>query len=350
MKTLPIHQTKFRLLLHTPTASFGVAILAVLGLAASLAPLAQAQTPFDAQIKNNSLAVSPDERLAAVSYSDEKRVIVYDLQTGKAIKTLEGYVTPRNIVFAPDGQRFFVSDSSLGTVNVVDATSFETIARYPVGYGVFGTVLTSDGRTLYANNEAANTVTALDTTDGSAKAVISGFSQPRQGIRLAPDGKEAFVTNFLGDKITIVDLATHKITGEITGFQALRAISITKDGKTLYAGNSGSDEVAVVDLARREIVERVPVGKDPYGAALTPDGKFVYSGNKADNSLSVIDTATRKVVGTITGFQEPRQAIVFTKDGKTAYVLNKDLSIAVVDTATYRIVRTLLTPQTAAGR
>ena len=316
--------------------------LAVPGLAVGPVPSIRAEAPFDASIKNNSLAVSPDERLAAVCYSDEPRVIVYDLQTDQPVKTQAGYVTPRNIVFAPNGKRFFVSDSSLGTVNVVDAATFETLARYPVGHGVFGTVLTADGRTLYANNEAANTVTAVDTVDGSAKAVIPGFAQPRQGIRLGPDGKEAFVTNFLGDKITVVDLATHKPTGEITGFKALRAISISQDGQTLYAGNSGANEVAVVDLAKREIVARVPVGRDPYGAALTPDGRFVYSGNKADNSLSVIDTATRKVIATIPGFQEPRQAIVFTKDGKTAYVLNKDLSIAVVDTIAQQIVKTLL--------
>lgn len=346
MKTKSTHHSKPHAFLRS---SFGVKALAALGFVGSLTSLARAEAPFDADIKNNSLAVSPDEHLAAVSYSDEKRVIVYDLQTGKPLKTLEGYVNPRNIVFAPDGKRFFVSDSSLGTVNVVDAASFETVARYPVGYGVFGTVLTADCRTLYANDEAASTVTAVDTADGSAKAVIPGFSQPRQGIRLGPDGKEAFVTNFLGDKITIVDLATHKITGEITGFKALRAISISRDGKTLYAANSGSNEVAVVDLAKRAVVERIPVGKDPYGAALTPDGKFVYSGNKADNSLSVIDTETRKVIGTVTGFQEPRQAIVFTNDGKTAYVLNKDLSIAVVDTTTRQIVKTL-TPAAVPAR
>ena len=329
--------------------SFGVTALAVLGLASSLTCSARAEAPFDADIKNNSLAVSPDEHLAAVCYSDEQRVIVYDLQTGKAVKTLGGYVTPRNIVFAPDGKRFYVSDSSLGTVNVVDTATFETLARYPVGYGVFGTVLTADGKTLYANDEAASTVTAVDTADGSAKAVIPGFAQPRQGIRLSPDGKEAFVTNFLGDKIMVVDLATHKPTGEITGFKALRAISISKDGKTLYAGNSGANEVAIVDLAKREIVERVPVGKDPYGAALTPDGRFVYSGNKADNSLSVIDTGTREVIATITGFQEPRQAIVFTKDGQTAYVLNKDLSIAIVDAASRRVTKTI-TPEGGSTR
>ena len=330
-----------RNILKTFAVPLTVAALTAFTTFSGLVATSRAEAAFDADIKNNSLAVSPDEHLAAVSYSDEKRVIVYNLKTGQPIKTLEGYVSPRNIVFAPDGKRFFVSDSSLGTVNVVDAATFETVARYPVGYGVFGTVLSADGHTLYANNEAASTVTAVDTADGSAKAVIPGFAQPRQGIRLGPDGKEAFVTNFLGDKISVVDLATHRITGEIIGFKALRAISISKDGKTLYAGNSGGNEVAIVDLAKREIVERVPVGKDPYGAALTPDGRFVYSGNKADNSLSIIDTGTHKVVGTITGLQEPRQAIVFTKDGTTAYVLNKDLSIAVVDTMTRQIVNTI---------
>ena len=92
-----------------------------------------AEAPFDADIKNNSLVVSPDEHLAAVFYSDEKRVVVYDLQTGQPIKTLMGCVTPRNIVFAPDGRRYYVSASSLGTVSVVDAASFETVAPLPGG-------------------------------------------------------------------------------------------------------------------------------------------------------------------------------------------------------------------------
>ena len=256
-------------------ASFGVKALAALGFVSSLTSLAWGQSPFDADIKNNSLAVSPDEHLAAVSYSDEQRVIVYDLQTGKPIKTLTGYVTPRNILFAPDGKRFYVSDSSLGTVNVVDTANFGTLARYPVGYGVFGTVLTPDGRTLYANDEAASTVTVVDTADGSAKAVIPGFSQPRQGIRLGPDGKELFVTNFVGDKITVVDVATHKITGEITGFKALRAISISKGGTTLYAGNSGANEVAVVDLAKRAVVERIPWARTPTVRRSPPRARWL---------------------------------------------------------------------------
>ena len=70
-------------------SSFGVKALSALGFVSSLTSLARAEAPFDADIKNNSLAVSPDEHLAAVSYSDEKHVSAYGLQTGKPIKTLD---------------------------------------------------------------------------------------------------------------------------------------------------------------------------------------------------------------------------------------------------------------------
>lgn len=181
----------------------------------------------------------------------------------------------------------------------------------------------------------------FDTKTMLAEAVIPGFAQPRQGVKLSPDGKTVFVTNFLGDKITLVDTATNKITGEIAGFDKLRAISITKDGKTLFAANSGRNTIGVVDVAARKVTSEVVVGKDPYGAALTPDGRFVYSGNLKDNSLSVIDTGTLKVVATVTGLNEPRQAIAFSADNAHAYVLNRDLSVAVVDRAKNAVISTM---------
>ena len=305
---------------------------------------ATARVAFDGNIRNNSLALSPDEATAVVSYSERPDVVVYNLQTGAVRGVLHGYVTPRNIVFAPDGQSFYVSDSSLGIIARIDTASLQAQAPIAAGPGAFGTVLSKDGATLYVNNQATSTVTLFDTATNRARAVITGFAQPRQGVRLSPDGAALYVTNFLGDKVTIVDTATNKITGEIGGFRMIRAISVTADGKTLFAANSGSNNIAVVDIAKREITSTVPVGKDPYGAALSPDGRFVYAGNLGDNTVSVIDVASLKVVATITGFKEPRQAIVLTRDGKTAYVLNVDLSVAKVDRATQQVIGTLAAP------
>lgn len=306
---------------------------------------AAARMTFDGNIKNNSLALSPDESTAVVSYSERPDVVVYNLRKGEVRGVLRGYVTPRNIVFAPDGKSFYVSDSSLGEVVKVATDNLKTLTHLSAGPGAFGTALNKDGSKLYVNNQATSTVTRFDTGTDQARAVITGFAQPRQGVRLSPDGSKLYVTNFLGDKVTIVDTQTDKVEGEITGFSKIRAISVTTDGKTMFAANSGTNNIAVVDIAKREILGIVPVGKDPYGAALTPDGRFVYSGNLADNSVSVIEVDTLKVVATITGFKQPRQAIVFTQDGKLAYVLNEDLSVSKVDRASQQIVSTLAAPK-----
>ena len=334
---LPYEEILMNVIKKTVTAlTLGVALAASMSAWA-----AQDRWTFDGDIHNNSLAVSPDETTAVVSYSQRPDVVVYDLKTGKVRQVLTGYVTPRNIVFSPTGDVFYLSDSSLGVVRKIDTKTLKVIADIPLGAGAFGTTLSKDGSLLYVNNEAASTLSVIDLDHQRPVAVVPGFSQPRQGIRVSPDGKTVYVTNFLGDKITLVDSKTNTIEGEITGFNKLRAISISADGNTLYAANSGSNSIAVVDTQKRAITTTVMVGKDPYGAALTPDGLHVYSGNLGDNSLSVIDTKTLKVTTTVTGLKAPRQAIVFTKDKSKAYVLNEDLSISTVDLDSNKVVSTL---------
>lgn len=310
----------------------------------SFAYEASARWTFDGNIRNNSLAISPNETMAVASYSERPEIIVYDLKSNKVRGLLPGYVTPRNIVFDPSGKVFYVSDSSLGIVLKINSDTLETMSTIPVGPGAFGTEISKDGKVLYINNQAASTVTVYDLEKNQPISVITGFAQPRQGIKLSSDGEHLFVTNFLGDKISVVNKNSNKIEAEIKGFDKLRAISITQDGHTLFAANSGSNNIAVVDVDKKQIVKTIPVGKDPYGAALTPNESALYSGNMTDNTLSVITLPSMRVTATIPGLKQPRQAIVFTHDSKTAFVLNEDLSVSKVDLASKKIV-TQIGPQ-----
>lgn len=60
------------------------------------------------------------------------------------------------------------------------------------------------------NNQAHNSVTVVDLEKRKPIDVITGFAQPRQGIKVSSDGKYIFVTNFQGDKVSIVDATTKK--------------------------------------------------------------------------------------------------------------------------------------------
>jgi YVTN family beta-propeller protein len=313
------------------------------GAAASSAPAPpeNGRTGFDAEITNNSLAVSPDEKTAVASDSREKSLLIYDLAEGGLRKKLGGFGTPRNIVFINDGSQFVVSDSSLGTLRFYSTKDYTLQDEVVVGPGAFGTAVSPDGKTIYVNNQAHNSVTVVDLEARKPVGVITGFSQPRQGIKVSPDGKHVFVTNFEGDKVTVVDAASRKITRELTGFSKIRGISVTADGNTLYAANSGRNSISVVDLRRGDITNEIHVGREPYGAALSPDGKLLFASNKADNTIDVIDVTENALVKTLEGFKEPRQAIVFSHGQNRAYVLNRDLSVARVNVEDLSITDTV---------
>ena len=288
-------------------------------------------TAFDADITNNSLAVSPDEKTAVVSDSREKSLLVYDLAAGGLRKKIDGFGTPRNIVFINEGSQFVVSDSSLGTLRFYSTDDCTLQDEVVVGPGAFGTAVSPDGKTLYVNNQAHSSVTVVDLEARKPTDVITGFSRPRQGIKVSPDGKRVFVTNFEGDKVTVVDADSRQVLRELTGFSKIRGISVTADGNTLYAANSGRNSISVVDVRNGEVTNEIEVGREPYGAALSPDGTTLFASNKADNTIDVIDVTENTVVKTLNGFKEPRQAIVFSADQNRAYVLNRDLSIARVN-------------------
>jgi len=286
--------------------------------------------PFDGSITNNALAISPDEQFAVVSDSRVQSIRVYDLVRGTLRKEIDGFVTPRNVLFVDGGKTFVVSDSTLGTLRFYDLKQLTLKDEVVVGPGAFGTAVSPDGRTLYVNNQAHSSVTIVDLEKRKPTAVIAGFAQPRQGIVVSPDGRYVFVTNFKGDKVSIVDAATKSIVREITGFEMIRGISVTKDG-ILYAANSGRDSISVVDITQGKIMSEVKVGREPYGAALSPDGKLLFASSKADNTIDVITVSDYRVIKTIKGFLEPRQAIIFNRAGDIAYVLNRDLSISRVN-------------------
>lgn len=297
--------------------------------------------PFDADIKNNTMAVSPDERVAVVANSESGKVRVIDLNGVHRTRELGGYVTPRNILFAPDGTSFYLSDSSRGVVDQIALRSARLSSRMPLGAGAFGTAMTNDGNRLYVNNQASNTVTVIDLSLRQPVTVIGGFAQPRQGIKLSPANDMLYVTNFQGDRVTKVDPATNEVIAQFQGFNQIRGLSISGDGSRLYGANSGDNTISIVDTASGTTVGRVPVGDKPYGAALSPDESVLLSGDLGSHTLTVVDPTTGGVKGAITGTKGPRQAIAFAKSSIKAWVLNEDLTVAEVDVPGMKVTRTL---------
>lgn len=286
--------------------------------------------PFDAAIKNNSLAINDSETLAVAAISSESAIRIYNLPNQQLIAKLTGYVTPRNIEFAADGKSFYISDSSLGIVRQVASTDFKTIREIAIGQGAFGFAI-HDNR-MFVNNEAANTVSVVDLRTGKLKLTINGFNEPRQGIKVGPSGRYVYVTNFKGDDVRVIDSESWKIVKTLNGVPGVRAISISPDESKLYGASSTSNSLRVISIKNNQILNSITTGKEPYGAALSQDGSTIAVGNKEDNSVQIFDARNYTLIKTIPNLNEPRQAIVYSQQvpGKL-FILQKDLSIVVVN-------------------
>jgi YVTN family beta-propeller protein len=109
----------------------------------------------------------------------------------------------------------------------------------------------------------------------------------------------------------------------------------------LYVGNSQGDDISIVDVASWKVIGNIKLGDRIHGVAVQPDGQRLFVTVESDNTLRIIDTTTRKNVGTVKVSGRPNQLAV-TPDGKYAAVPIRDGDkVDIVDVVNQKVVKSL---------
>ena len=112
-------------------------------------------------------------------------------------------------------------------------------------------------------------------------------------------------------------------------------------GWRAYVTNFDGDGISVVDLDRRAVIATVETGRKPHGVAVAPDGSNVFVSNEEDGTLAIIDPVQHRVRATVPVGGRPHQLEV-TPDGRHVLVpLNDKAAVAVFDVVARRVVRTI---------
>lgn len=119
------------------------------------------------------------------------------------------------------------------------------------------------------------------------------------------------------------------------------AADLPKSGTLLYVTNSGSGDISVIDLGTLKVMGDIPVGAAVHGAAVEADGRKLFTTIESNNTLRVINTATNKIEATIKLTGRPNQCAV-TPNGKYVAVPIRDgNSVDIVDVAQRKVVKVL---------
>ncbi len=93
-----------------------------------------------------------------------------------------------------------------------------------------------------------------------------------------------------------IDVKTRKVLREFkTGSAWTKWVQLSPDEKTLYASNWSGDDVSIIDLATGELVKRIGVSNTPRGMYATADGKTLYVAGFDSGFLDKIDLASGKM-------------------------------------------------------
>jgi WD40 repeat protein len=285
----------------------------------------------------SAVAVLPDGK-RAVSGSDDRKLKVWDMETGELIRTLEGHTGAVSAVAVmPDGKRA-VSGSYDRKLKVWDMETGEVIQTLEGHTSwVSAVAVMSDGKRVVSGSDDL-TLKVWDLETGEVIQTLVGHSYLVSAVAVMPDGKRA-VSGSDDTTLKVWDLETGEDSKGRTGW--VMAVAVTSDGNRAVSGHSETTALKVWDRETGELIRTLEGHTSWVSAvAVLPDGKRAVSGS-TDGTLKVWDMETGKVIQTLEGHTGGVHAVAVMPNGKRAVSGSTDGTLKVWDLETGKVIQTL---------
>jgi YVTN family beta-propeller protein len=136
--------------------------------------------------------------------------------------------------------------------------------------------------------------------------VVVPVGRGAEGFDVSPDRKEVWVANAQDGTISIIDLASEKVTQTLeANVRTANRLKFTPDGKHVFVSSLRGPDVVIIDAATRQEVKRVKIGRGAAGILMQPDGARAYVACPPDDYVAVIDLKSLQMAGKIAVGKEP---------------------------------------------
>jgi YVTN family beta-propeller protein len=209
-----------------------------------------------------------------------------------------------------------------------------------------GSVAGAQVRILQTNSQGDN-IHLIDPATLRIVGEITGVPI-NHGAAAAPDGSRFYFSSEAEQTLHVVDGKSLKVTKKIPLTGRPNNISISKDGRRVYVGIvSAPGAVDVIDTATLEKAKSIPTKGGIHNVYVTPDGRHVIAGSIAGRLMTVIDQKTEEPLWTL--FEEGVRPMAFevNPDGSTKRIFVQISNLhgfAVVDFAQKKEVARITLP------
>lgn len=258
------------------------------------------------------VVLSPDGERAYVSMSQLDQVAVLNVGARKIIGTIPTGDRPQALAITPDGATVVAANMTAGSVSYLDTRTLTQKAqgRTPA-VNLRGVAVFPDGRYVFAVGQRAQNERPTETAVGiwSNQAFLQVPNGPRNGVTnlwldlmgkdvadpdsvvLDADQTRAWVTCSGGHSLNVIPISGDGETKTVRNIGAHpRGLAFAPDNKELWVANLLGNDLVVVDPRTLRITRRVSLGatrrKDPHllGRYLFSTATIVKGGQFSCNS------------------------------------------------------------------
>jgi YVTN family beta-propeller protein len=239
-----------------------------------------------------------------------------------------GHALPATIAVAPDGRHAYVADEAADSVSAIDTiTRRVSGASWPVGFFPFGVAVTGDQ--VLVSNEGLSRYGVVN-----PPTTVPPFAAPAADLDRA--SSLSLLALDAGGSLTApgsLPMDPPPDGMRIVGGAHPTAIVVTPSGADAFVAMSGVDRIATVALGATphvvggtelRLFDRGPYGTQPTALALSRDGSRLYVALAGLNAVAVIDARDPvhlHRLGLIPTGWYP-SALALAGDDRTLYVLN----------------------------
>lgn len=255
-------------------------------------------------------------------------VKVFSAHTGEMIKSIDlGSHGGVEIEFSSDGSRAWVSQMHTSSVFEIDTTTYEVLRQLPSKSSWTKVIaLSKDEQTLYVSNWVGNTVSAIDLETGTVQQIWKTDQTPR-GLVVTKDNT-LLVASFATGTVQSIDLITNEKKRIFTSARSARHLVLDEDSGRLYISDLNGGKVWVLDMNTMQSSLLAKVERNPNTIQLSPDKKLLFVSCRGRNNpenyvlkgpeygaVFVLDAFTGTVLDVIVGGNQPTGLDV-SPDGK----------------------------------
>ncbi len=205
---------------------------------------------------------------------------------------------------------------------------------------------------LLVDQKGDRSLAIVDPVSGKVIADVAENGITGHEVAASPDGRLAFVPIYGnsgvgkpgtdGANIVVVDVASHKVVGNIAFDHGVRphcALFGPKDG-LLYVTTEIDQTVTIIDPKTLKIVGAIPTGQpESHMLALSHDGLHGYTANVGPGTVSVLDVKARKTLKVIP-VSGNVQRIAISNDDHWVFTADQTAPrLAVIDTAANAVAK-----------